>query len=270
MRPSALGAGFTLALLLALPAFADDKNPPAKVDPKAPVDADKLTPGEFTGKLKSTPGSDGNFTLTVEYQHLELKNPNQLPKNNAGSKTLSHDIQHVTKLQQQVANAKKPQDQVRRLQELQNAVAQLQLQVVKMELNPQQLYKVVTDKKDVDFHASEDVKVRLLNLQMEYDDKGNLKKYTKEELKELKGKDVDLPGYEAAMDKLATGQKLTVTLAKHKEPAKTDKDKESNLDKDKDKDTDKDKTADKKTEVTLILIVSEDTTTSDKAKPSKK
>jgi hypothetical protein len=255
MRTRSLGAGLLPALLLALPTLADDKP-----DPKAPVSSDKLAPGEFAGKLKTTPGSDRGFTVTVEYQHLELKNPNQLPKNTPGLKNLNHDIQHVAKLQAQVGKAKKPQDQIKHLDELQNAVAKLQLQVVKLELNPQQIFKVVTNKKDVDFRAAEDVKVRTVNPPVSYDEKGNVKKYTREELKELKGKDPNLPGYESSLDRLQTGQYVKVTLARPKEPSRSDKDKDA------DKDTDKDKAADKKAEVTLILIKSDDGTDGDTAK----
>lgn len=253
MRTLALTAGFFPALLLALPALADDKP-----DPKAPVPADKLAPGEFAGKLKSIPGSDRGFTVTVEYQHLELKNPSQLPKNTPGLKNLNRDVQHVARLQQQLARAKKPGDQVKHLQELQNAVALLQVQAAKMDLNVQQLFKVVTEKKDVDFRAAEDVKVRTVNPPVAYDEKGNVKKYTKEELKELKGKDTNLPGYESSLDRLQTGQYVKVTLARPKEPSKSDKDA--------DKDTDKDKTADKKAEVTLILVKSDDGTDGDTPK----
>jgi hypothetical protein len=263
MRPCTLGAGLFLASLLALPILADDK--------KTPVDSDKLTPGDFTGKLKSTPGSDRSFTLTVEYQHLELKNANQLPKSNKALTNLTKDVQKVSRLQQQVANAKKPQDQVKRLQELQHAVAQLQLQATRANLDLQQLFKVVTNKKDIDFHAAEDVKVRTLNPPVTFDDKGNVKKYTAAELKELKGKDSNLPGYESSFDQLQTGQVLKVTLARTKEPAKSDKDndKDEDKDKDKDKDNDKDKSADKKSEVTLILIKSDGTSSSDSSKPVK-
>jgi hypothetical protein len=267
MRPRTLGAGLVLALLLALPLLADDK--------KTPVDSEKLTPGDFTGKLKSTPGSDRSFTLTVEYSHLELKNPNQLPKNNPALKNLTKDVQKVARLQQQVANAKKPQDQVKRLQELQNAVAQLQLQAARADVNIQQLFKTVTNKKDIDFRAAEEVKVRTLNPPVTFDEKGNVKKYTREELKELKGKDSNLPGYESSFDQLQAGQVLKVTLARTKEPAKSDKDKDADKDndndkdKDKDNDKDKDKSADKKSEVTLILIKSDGTTSSDTSKPAK-
>jgi hypothetical protein len=259
MRLRTLGAGLVLALLIALPLLADDKKPA--------LDSDKLTPGEFAGKLKTTPGSDRSFTVTVEYSHLELKNTNQLPKNNAALKNLARDAQKVTRLQQQVAKAKRPQDQVKRLTELQHAVAQLQLQAVRANLDVQQLFKVVTNKQDIAFHAAEDVKVRTVNPPVTFDEKGNVKKYTREELKDLKGKDSKLPGYESSLDQLQAGQVVKVTLARSPDLARTDKDKDSDKDKDADKDKDKDKSSDKKSEVTLILIKSDVTAASDTSKP---
>ena len=112
-------------------------------------------------------------------------------------------------------------------------------------------------------------KVRTYDLPPNYDEKGNVKKYTAAELKDLKGKDSNLPGYESSFDQLQTGQVLKVTLARTKEPAKSDKDNDKDEDKDKDKDLDKDKSADKKSEVTLILIKSDGTSSSDSSKPAK-
>ena len=150
-------------------------------------------------------------------------------------------------------------------------MAQLQLQATRANIDISQLFKVVTNKKDIDFHAGADVKVRTLNPPISYDEKGNVKKYTRDELRDLKGKDSKLPGYESSFDQLQAGQVLKVTLARTPEPAKSDKDKDGDkdADKDKDKDTDKDKSADKKSEVTLILIKSDGTSSSDSSKPVK-
>ncbi len=54
--------------------------------------------------------------------------------------------------------------------------------------------------KDFDLDLSEKIVVRKMFLETEYDDKGNLKTYTKEELKELKGKDSTKPGYTAKIE----------------------------------------------------------------------
>ena len=83
---------------------------------------------------------------------------------------------------------------------------------------------------------------------MQFDDKGNPKQYTKDELKALKGKDSDLPGYESTLDTLKIGDTVKVTLA----APKTDK-------KDADKDADPKTDAKPSNAVTRIVIISEPT-----------
>src|SRR5205085_1910911 len=109
--------------------------------------------------------------------------------------------------------------------------------------------KVVKEHKDVDFRAADGVKVRTQNPPPRLDDKGNPKPYTKDELAALKGKDKDLPGYEAASDALKTGEQVKVTLATPKAEKK---------DADKDKDKDSDAQPKKGNEVAVILILADD------------
>jgi hypothetical protein len=59
------------------------------------------------------------------------------------------------------------------------------------------------------------MKVRTLSPPVDYDDKGNVKKYTAKELKKLRGKG-NLPGYPADFDSLREGQAVKVYLAKPK------------------------------------------------------
>jgi len=74
-----------------------------------------------------------------------------------------------------------------------------------------------------------------LNPPFEYDDKGNVKKYTKEELDKLKGKDKNLVGYEAKAEDLQAGQIVRVYLAKPKAKPKDDPKADKNDDNNKDK-----------------------------------
>jgi hypothetical protein len=76
-------------------------------------------------------------------------------------------------------------------------------------------------KKPVDVRARDDCKVRMMNPPVEYDDAGNLKKWTKKELDKLKDKS-KLPGYPANFDMLKTGQFVQIYLAKPP-PAPKDK-----------------------------------------------
>jgi hypothetical protein len=57
----------------------------------------------------------------------------------------------------------------------------------------------------------DDVKVRSKNPPIAYDDKGNKKKYTAKELKELRG-DAKLPGYAADFNDLKANQVVEVSL----------------------------------------------------------
>jgi hypothetical protein len=61
----------------------------------------------------------------------------------------------------------------------------------------------------------DDVKVRTKNPPVAYDDKGNKKKYTAKELKELKG-DSKLPGYSAEFNDLKQNQVVEVSLVRKK------------------------------------------------------
>jgi hypothetical protein len=72
MRPLILGSLFW-ALLLTLPAqAADEKNP----NDSQEIDANKLRPGFFVGKVVSTPGSDKGLTLQIQSARVE-RNPGQ-------------------------------------------------------------------------------------------------------------------------------------------------------------------------------------------------
>jgi len=71
-------------------------------------------------------------------------------------------------------------------------------------------------KQNVKVMTIDDVKVRTLNLPVQYDDKGKPKKaYTAKEKKELKG-DPKLPGYSAGFEDLKVKQIVEVTLVRKK------------------------------------------------------
>ena len=70
-------------------------------------------------------------------------------------------------------------------------------------------------KQDVKVMTIDDVKVRTKNPPVQYDDKGNKKKFTSKELKELKG-DPKLPGYSAEFNDLKQNQVVEVSLVRKK------------------------------------------------------
>src|SRR5207244_3200625 len=76
------------------------------------------------------------------------------------------------------------------------------------------LYQVKEIKKDIELRAADEMKVRVLNPPVDYDDKGRPKKYTAKELKELKGPDTSLPGYAGDLESLRPNQVVKVYLKK--------------------------------------------------------
>ncbi len=228
-----------VACLMVVKAPADDtptKNKKDKPNTTDPLDADKLTPGEFTGKLKSTPSLDGTFTVAVEYVSLDLKDPKALANlansNNKLANQLQKEQSKITNLQQQLAKAHSASSIQKLTQQITQQANLMQQQVAQAQLSPQNNpFKLVISTKDVEFHAMDQFKVRLDQPASAFDDKGNIKKYTPAELSELKGKDKTLPGYEGTADSLQTGQRVKVTLVKKPTPKtdtlKTDTDKKT-------------------------------------------
>lgn len=71
-------------------------------------------------------------------------------------------------------------------------------------------------RQDVKVMTTDDVKVRTKSPPVAYDDKGNKKKYTAKDLKELKGNDPKLPGYSAEFNDLKQNQVVEVSLVRKK------------------------------------------------------
>src|SRR5581483_5843603 len=66
---------------------------------------------------------------------------------------------------------------------------------------------------DLEVRAADNIKVRSLAPPVEYDDRGNLKKYTQKDLIALKGNS-KLPGYHAEFEILRPGQVVDIYLAR--------------------------------------------------------
>jgi hypothetical protein len=207
MKRSVLGIGLLAALLLALPAAADDKK--EKTNPASPADYQALLEARtVTGKLTATGGSDKTLSLRVEYE-VAQPNPNY-KGNNAALNRLLHE-------QQQILRSRNPYQQAARLEKLQQ-------DILKEQAREANAVKFVKHTKDFDLGSAPKVVVRTLELPAEYDDKGNPKKYTAAELQELKGDNPDLPGYTSDFDKLRAGQTVRITLVKPKADKEKDKD----------------------------------------------
>jgi hypothetical protein len=81
------------------------------------------------------------------------------------------------------------------------------------------VYQTKYENKEIEVQAIDDIVVRLAQPKQDFDEKGRVKKYTKAELKELKG-DSKLPGYKAEFTDLQNEQIVRVTMVRKKgEPA---------------------------------------------------
>jgi hypothetical protein len=210
-------AGALVLLAAAWPAKAgDDKPAPEKL----------VALGKVGGVVKNTGGSEKRLVLEVTLQYLEVD-----PQAEAH---LLREQQEVLGRQRRILTTRNP---VQRQQEM----VQLLRDVAAMQQGLQSVFRVKELKKDVELVPADDLKVRTARPPLEYDDKGYPKKYTKDELKELKG-DARLPGYAADFDSVQNGQVVVAYLARKQPAAKSGK---------------KDPPADDKPLVTMLLILSE-------------
>lgn len=71
-----------------------------------------------------------------------------------------------------------------------------------------------TDWKELEVPIKENTKFRFKEPIEAFDDKGNIKVYSQQDLKKLKGSNPELPGYEAKSDNIIPGHLVTITLGK--------------------------------------------------------
>jgi hypothetical protein len=203
--------------LLCMAAFgANDKDKTEK--PEKP--ADRLVPiGTLVGVVQDTGDSTGQFVVRVILRHLEA-NP---------SAHEEYIRQQEKILRRQDAILKSP-DIAQRSAQMQ----QLYQEIVGLLEREANLFKVKEVEQDVELKLAEDVKVRTAVPAKAYDDKGNIKRYTAKELRELRGKQ-NLPGYAAEVGDLQVGQRVAVKVAVRrrnpppKKPGKDEAPKESSL-----------------------------------------
>lgn len=263
--------GASLLLAFVLPASAAKPKPKPKPKPTtpaaAPLDGSKLGYAHYTGKVMSLPDAERNFVIRITYQQIQLKDPKAIRRNNPQVQHLQRMQQQLVRLEQQMRRSRNPLAQLQRIQQL---AAQIQQQQARYELS---LYKVANVSKDIQFQAAEDMKVRLKKPPADFDDKGNIKKYTAAELKELKGPNPSLPGYQADLPDLKVGQTVQVSLGRHKTAPKTGTTKPAGSPDDspgKEDKEDKDPIKEKKVQARMILIVTADGDDSSRSSPGKK
>jgi hypothetical protein len=218
MRLVRLGVG---VLLLApcllwlgrLPVRAED--PPAKAEKPARSPDDKPIPlGAVTGVIQSFGESNRELVLRYSYHYLEA-DPNAQAR-------LVRQQQQILQRQTSILRIANPAQRQRQLAALQGEVANLMR-------TQGQLFKVKEVSGNLKVTLAEDAKIRTVAPPEEYDDKGNLKRHTAEELKKLRASDPG-PGYPASFEVLARGRGAMVNLVRRAASAGA---KESSLEKDK-------------------------------------
>ena len=174
----------------------------------------KIQATHFTARVSLDPNSK-SITVQIPNQKVVNKNDNDNNKNDD--------------------NNNKPKNS--KSKNGQNQAAQAQAKQIQMLKS----MKVVTEWVEIEIPIKETTKIRTKTPLQVYDDKGNIKKYSPEELKTLKGSNPALPGYEVKLDELTPGAVIEVTL--NKSPANKD-----------------DKKDDDKVFATMIMVIGKDAT----------
>jgi hypothetical protein len=211
------GALLVLAAFL-FPVLAADKKDGEKMPADKKEATDKMvTAGELTGKVLNVEAAKKSFALQVTVRY-------GVP--NVGA------MQNIANLQMQARTTRDP-----------NQMRNIMVQIAQ---NQAQMVTVKEENQTIDIEASDDVAIRCKNPPVAFDEKGNVKKYTSAELKELKG-DSKLPGYTADFDSLRPEQYVSVTLVKKKDAPKPKPGKEN----------DADFLAENKPKASVVLILAE-------------
>lgn len=273
-----------------------DAAPPKGKPTQAPVktvDADKLPPGKFIGTIVSPPDSERMFTLKITYPEVRLKPGARMPNlRNAHVQNMHRGYQQLIHLQQQLNRSAHHHHAVHNMMQMRQAFMQMQmnqqramqtmariqqqqlqqeLKLLQQEIKAiQNMYQVVKVTHDFVFQADENVKVRMKDVPEQFDEKGNIKKYTREELAALKGKDKNLVGYESSVEALKPGQIVLVTLRAHhnSKSSKMDSLAASKND-NKDKEKDSNRSLEHKMQVKMLVILKDDGSLTSSHAPAK-
>ncbi len=188
-------------LILAAPLHAQDKNKPkpnGKGVNATPQEYQQvLAAGEITGKVAEIDRAKRLITVVVEVQTVQAQEGNQAVQNAARQQQ-----QLARQIYQRPNQNQNPIQQARRMQQ-QAAQAR----------RPGGGGKLQMANKEFEFQADEKARVRLLNLPQEFDDRGKPKAYTATELRELKGSNTSLPGYQSSFENLSPGQVVKLYVA---------------------------------------------------------
>jgi len=183
MKSLLRGLVLLLSILVVLPALlAQD----AKKDATGDVgkDSDKPAPPTYV-KADSVQGQVVGIDESQRVIRLKALNP--------------REAQALNRAKQQLAATRCPKQ-----------AAQLKQQI------KQHQARLYSNTQEMQIGTLEEAQVRLVNPPTELDEKGQPKKYTKEELIKVKG-DPQLPGFKGKFSDLQTGQIVQITLLRRKD-----------------------------------------------------
>jgi hypothetical protein len=179
--------GLLAALLFVLPALAAPEKPAKDKDE---ADAKLKKALSLTGKLVTIPqGTQNYFTIKVTQRYLA---PNE------------NELKAIIQVQQQIAQNR-------------NNAAQLRSLYQQLAEHRAKAYTIKEEAKNIELKPDDDMKIRVMHLKPDFDEKGKPRKRTAAELKKLKG-DPKLRGYEADLESLQVDQIVTVSIVRKKAP----------------------------------------------------
>jgi hypothetical protein len=224
-----LGGLLILGLALIVPTFAGDEKKDTKKDAAVEKAGDKgktddLSDSKDEKKSEKSPKKTTNkgkddkkekfpynprFFVVGKLTQLDANSPNDFTLQVKVPEVNPDTVNRLNQLNLQLAQQQQQWAQARDLngkRSAANAMQSTQLEMVKAQAN---YYRY----KDQDFplRAAENLQVRWAFPPPDYDEKGNLKKYTKEELKALRGTE-GLPGYRGDKEVLQKGQVVRAYL----------------------------------------------------------
>ena len=188
-----IGSMVLMSTLMSLSVFAQDAKKGGKDDKVHKVDIKNVQASSLDGRVVSTP-SGNSIVIQIPFQQVENSKTNGNGNNNN-------------------RNNSKPRvgssSGANRSQQIQKQQIQAQIQKLRS-------MHVVTHWNEVEIPVTEKTKYRTNQVLQAFDDKGNVKRYTSEELKSLKGQGSDskLPGYEAKTSEIEPGHLVRVSLVK--------------------------------------------------------
>jgi hypothetical protein len=245
-----IGAALMLAALAAfVGSEAQAQKKPKKDKPAATLDSATLPVGDYSGILKSVPGTDRMYNVEIEQKIPVYKNGGR----GSPAARVNQLQNQINQAQAQALSARTVAQRNNALRRINSLMGQLQ-NAITAAGTP---IRYDTKKYIVEFQNKETVQVRTMVLPEVFDDKGNLRKYTASEKLELKGKDKKAPGYESSLDKLEVGQQVTVKLVKMPKKKKPTPPKDSAKDGAKEAPPEDDTTTEKTKQVRRIIITKE-------------